>query len=144
MPDIVVAIFLTLASVIGSTIFHLEALSVIDRVSRWKGHRYLLVPGVLILVLAAHMLEIGGYAGVYFLADKVFDIGTFAGGDPSFGHLYYFAAETYSSLGLDDVLPRGALRLIVAIGSLNGILLLTWSGTFLYTFASGLRDPKAH
>lgn len=38
--------------------------------------------------------------------------------------MYYFAAETYSSLGLYDIMPHGALRLIVATGSINGIQLL--------------------
>lgn len=54
----------------------------------------------------------------------------------------YFAAETYSSLGFVDIMPHGALRLIVAIGSINGILLLAWSGAFLFAFAERIQANR--
>lgn len=140
MPDLTIALFLSLFAVVGCTIFHLEALGLAQRLTRWQGHRYLLVPGVLVAVLATHLSEIGGYALVYYLGDKVLGIGSFAKTpQPGFAHLYYFAAETYASLGLGDVVPNGSLRLIVAVGSINGILLLTWSGAFLYSFAQTLQ-----
>ena len=45
---------------------------------------------------------------------------------------FYYAAETYSSLGYGDIFPKGEIRLIASIGPLNGILLLAWSGSFLF------------
>jgi hypothetical protein len=140
MPDTVLAILLALTAIIGSTIFHLEALGLIDRYSRWSAHRYFLVPGLVLAVVATHLTEIGFYTAIYYVADRVFDIGDFVGKDKGLGHLFFFAAETYASLGLEGTAPNGMLRLIVSIGSLNGVLLLTWSGTFLCNFASRLHE----
>lgn len=138
MYDVMISIVLALSAVIGTTIFHLEALFLVSRFERQSRHPRILVPVVLMLVIAAHLVEISGYALVYWIADVPLDIGSFSGQQPSPLDMFYFAAETYSSLGLDDIMPRGALRLIVAIGSINGILLLSWSGAFLFAFADRL------
>jgi len=45
---------------------------------------------------------------------------------------FYFAAETYSTLGYGDVVPTAQLRLIASIEPLNGLMLLAWSGSFLF------------
>lgn len=107
-----------------------------DRYSRKTLHPYIVAPTVLSMVIASHLIEIAAYTGIYVLADDFFDIGSFSPVNPGALGMFYFAAETYSSLGLDDVMPHGALRLIVSIGSINGILLLAWSGSFLFAFAS--------
>ena len=146
MPDAFVAVLLSLVAVIGTTIFHFEALRLTDRYSRRALHPYVIAPSVLSLVIASHLAEIAAYTGIYALADDVFDIGSFTPVNPGALGMFYFAAETYSSLGLDDVMPHGALRLIVSIGSINGILLLAWSGSFLFAFASRFhrwRDPPS-
>jgi Ion channel len=139
MRDMIFAILLTLVAIIGTTLFHLEALGIINRFSRQTAHRHILVPAVLTLVITAHLLEILGYSIIYWVADVSLNIGYFSGEQPNFFDLFYFAAGTYSSLGLDDIMPHGALRLIVAIGSINGILLLAWSGAFLFAFADRMR-----
>lgn len=143
MYDAMISIALSLFAVIGTTIFHLEALMLAGRFERQSRHARILVPVVLLFVIAAHLAEIGGYAVIYWIADGPFDIGSFTGQQPSWLDMFYFAAETYSSLGLDDIMPHGALRLIVAIGSINGILLLSWSGAFLFAFADRLGRRRA-
>jgi len=139
MHDVFFAILLTLVAIIGTTIFNLETLGIINRFSRQTGHRHVLVPAVLTLVITAHLLEIAAYTIIYWIADVPLNIGYFSGEQPNMFDLFYFAAGTYSSLGLDDIMPHGALRLIVAIGSINGILLLAWSGAFLFAFADRMR-----
>ncbi len=139
MHDATIAITLTLIAVFGTTIFHLEALSVVTRFSRSSWHPQIHVPGVLTLVICAHLLEIAGYSLIYWIADVPLNIGWFSGEQPGLLGMFYFAAETYSSLGFDDILPHGALRLIIAIGSINGILLLAWSGAFLFAFAERIQ-----
>lgn len=54
---------------------------------------------------------------------------------------YYYAAETYTSLGYGDIYPVGEIRLMASVTPIVGILLLGWSSTFLY---SNLRLPSAH
>lgn len=43
------------------------------------------------------------------------------------------------SLGAGDVIPVGEIRLIASAASLNGILLLAWSGAFLFAVTEGGR-----
>jgi hypothetical protein len=135
----VLALARTRVAIFGTTIFHLEALSVVTRFSRSSWQPRIHVPGVLMLVICAHLTEIAGYALIYWIADVPLNIGWFSGKQPGPLGMFYFAAETYSSLGLDDIMPHGALRLIVAIGSINGILLLAWSGAFLFAFAERMQ-----
>ncbi len=79
------------------------------------------------------------YAGAYALGTYEFSLGGLSGslGRPALD-FFYFAAETYSTLGYGDLVPVGALRLIASVESLNGLLLLSWSGAFLYGV---LREP---
>ena len=97
---------------------------------------------MLTLVICAHLIEITGYALIYWIADVPFNIGWFSGEQPGPLGVFYFAAETYSSLGFVDIMPHGALRLIVAIGSITGILLLAWSGAFLVAFSERVQANR--
>lgn len=142
MHDATIAISLTLFAIVGTTIFHLEALLLVNRFAFGPRNRLVLVPGVVMLVISAHLIEIAGYALIYWIADVPLDIGLFTGRQPGPLALFCFAAETYPSLGLDDIMPHGALRLIVAVGSINGILLLAWSGAFLFNFADRMRPER--
>ena len=127
MYDATISIVLALVAVIGTTIFHLEALMLVGRFERHSRQARILVPVVLLLVIAAHLAEISGYALIYWIAIGPLDMGSLTGQRPTWLDMFYFSAETYSSLGSDNIMPHGALRLIVAIGSINGILLLSWS-----------------
>lgn len=53
------------------------------------------------------------------------------GADWFFDHLY-FSLASYTTLGLGDIMPRGALRLIAGTEALTGLVLITWSASFTY------------
>jgi Ion channel len=55
---------------------------------------------------------------------------------------FYFAAKTYSTLGYGDLVPVGALRVVASVEALNGLMLLSWSGAFLFGVLD--RDGRAH
>ena len=97
---------------------------------------------MLTLVICAHLIEIAGYALIYWIADVPLNIGWFSGEQPGPLGMFHFAAETYSSLGLVDIMPHGALRLIAAVGSINGILLLAWSGAILFAFSERVQAKR--
>ncbi len=52
---------------------------------------------------------------------------------------FYHSAVSYSTLGLSEV-PEGHLKIMTALESLTGIMLLTWSATFFYSVMG--RNPK--
>ena len=136
-----IAVFLVLAT----ALFHYSVL-------RWLSGgmaRFAMRPGrrvlcIVFIVLLAHLGEVALYAAAYATAVRVFGLGAFAGlavEQPL--DFLYFSIVTYTSLGLGDVFPSGHLRFLAGIEALNGLLLIAWSGSFLY-LAMGRLWPWEH
>ena len=143
------------AVLVGTTLIHYEAVTALDRYMRQPHKRLRLTLIVVILLLVAmHLAEIGLYAVTFAIADGPLGLGGFQGrAVMSAADYYHFAAEAYASLGSGDITATGDLRLITSITPLNGILLLAWSGSFLFSLvddwrvqtrpAAEPRDPAA-
>jgi ion channel len=130
----IVATMLAASLVIVTFLFHFWVL-------RWlSGNmaRIAMTAGVRIMVivftaLAAHLVEVGLYAGAYALGDRVLALGSFGGLTVAERlDYFYFSIVSYTSLGLGDVFPSDHLRFITGVEALNGLLLITWSGSFIY------------
>ena len=93
-------------------------------------------PKLIIVILGsslAHAAEIALYGLAIYLLAGYLGVGSL--GEPgqlSFARCLYFSAETYSSLGYGDILPRGDLRLLAGIEALNGLLLIGWTASYTY------------
>ncbi|MBO0905812.1 potassium channel family protein [Jiella sonneratiae] len=125
---------LTVAALAVTTMIHYEVIvGISDRFGR-NGHRMRrILPVALSVLVATHLLEIGAYAGAFWLARDVLRIGLLNGSGPiGFAEIFYFAAETYTSLGYGDIIPVGDIRLLASIEPVDGLLLLAWSGALLY------------
>jgi hypothetical protein len=44
----------------------------------------------------------------------------------------YFSVVTFTSLGLGDVIPHGAARMLAGVEAITGLLLIGWSATFTF------------
>lgn len=118
---------------VATTSFHYEALKWLAARARTRRITRYSIPITLILLISVHIVEILAYAFGYWLAAEPLALGQFGGrAKMSALDYFYYAAETYSSLGYGDIFPKGEIRLIASIGPLNGILLLAWSGSFLF------------
>lgn len=113
---------------------HYQLLSLVGGLSR----RYGLKAGrgiavMFLCIFIAHYLEIIVYAlGYFWLVDR-YELGSLQGNiDTGFGSFVYFSAVTYTSLGMGDIVPTGALRLLVSFEALTGLVMITWSAS--YTF----------
>ena len=95
-------------------------------------------------VIVLHLFEIALYGIAYWVGDVVVNIGDFVGRAVGFVDYVYFSAETYTTLGLGDIYPNGALRLIASIEALNGLLLLGWSASFTYLAMQKYWDEGQH
>jgi TRAP-type C4-dicarboxylate transport system permease small subunit len=92
----------------------------------------------------AHLLEIAFYALMFWYADNVAHIGGFTGlGTDGVANYFYFSAETFTSLGMGHLYPRGALRLMTSLEVLNGLLLIGWSASFTFLAMSRLWELHA-
>lgn len=132
-------LILGLCLMVGTVLFHYEGLvllaQAIRRITRY--HRYALVLCVL-GVTAIHALEILFYAIIYWIAIKLSPVALLGGGEiKNLIDCLYFSAETYATLGYGDIVPVRWLRTLVAVEPYNGVLLLSWSGTYMFTYAQG-------
>jgi hypothetical protein len=80
----------------------------------------------------AHTLEVWLYAGAFFVIYNA-GLGSLQGQvEEHFADFLYFSATSYSTMGIGDVYPAGALRLISGIEGINGLFLIAWSTSFTY------------
>lgn len=95
-------------------------------------HRFRIVIGVF-GALIAHSIEIWLFAVAYYMLPQVPGWGYLAGNfDGSFMDCIYFSYTTFTTLGFGDIEPHGYIRHLVGLESLTGLLLITWTASFLY------------
>jgi len=95
-------------------------------------HRFRIVLGV-IGSLIAHSIEICTFALAYFMLPESSKWGYLTGNyDGSLLDCIYFSYTTFTTLGFGDIQPHGPIRNLVGLESLTGLLLITWTASFLY------------
>lgn len=91
---------------------------------------------ILFLVLSLmflHVVEIWlfGLAFYVLLANPAY--GALHGGQSSaLLECVYFSAVLFTTLGLGDLVPEGAIRFLVGTEALSGFILISWSAAFTY------------
>jgi hypothetical protein len=95
-------------------------------------HRFRIVFGVL-TALVAHAIEIWVFAITYYCLDHLGGWGKFQGNyNGSLLDCAYFSFTTYTTLGFGDIEPLGDLRFLTGVESLTGLVLITWTASFLF------------
>ncbi len=83
--------------------------------------------------LAAHAVEIWVFAAAYYIGIHQLQLGELANGAvTSLMDCAYFSFTVYTTLGFGDITPHGHLRFLAGLESLTGLVLITWSASFLY------------
>lgn len=130
--------------IIAAVAFHYWALGVLLNwlPEQCGPHRnFLRAVGVLLLVMGIHLMIILGFASAMWGISQYTVLGSLGrDGVSSFMDYFYHSAVSYSTLGLSEV-PEGHLKIMTALESLTGIMLLTWSATFYYSVMG--RNPKS-
>ena len=95
-------------------------------------HRYRIVFGVF-GALVAHSVEIWIFAVAYYFMSQAEGWGKLCGNfDGSLMDCVYFSFTVFSTVGFGDIEPIGNLRYLTGIESLTGLVLITWSASFLF------------
>jgi hypothetical protein len=95
---------------------------------------------IIFALLALHIIEIWCFGLAYWGLLHVPNAG-FVHGEHSTDNLFdaiYLSATTYTTLGIGDLAPVGAIRLVSGMEALTGLLLITWSASFTYLEMSRL------
>jgi len=95
-------------------------------------HRFRIVLGVF-LALTAHAAEVWVFAISYYLMNNSEKWGDLQGNfDGSLMDCAYFSFTIFTTLGFGDIVPAGDLRFLTGLESLTGLVLITWTASFLY------------
>ena len=131
---IAVSFLISLLLVTATVLLHYELLqfaaTLPSRLTYPTRSRILIVIAV---VLAVHLIEASLYAIAYYVIQTYLQLGSLAGhleGDAL--DFFYFSIATYTTLGIGDLHPSGAMRLVAGVESLNGLVLIGWSASFTY------------
>jgi len=129
------AVFLINSSIIAlAVLIHYEFLFRISTfIPKMKiKHRFRIVFGVF-GALVAHSIEIWLFSIGYYFIPKMEGLGYLVGNfDGSLLDCVYFSYTTFTTLGFGDIEPHGHIRHLVGLESLTGLLLITWTASFLY------------
>ncbi|MBO6575023.1 MAG: two pore domain potassium channel family protein [Rhodothermales bacterium] len=126
------AFLLSMVLVCATTYLHTNL--VMRRVPAWwkDDHRPLTVMLGVSAIVLVHVVEAGLYAAGFY-AGSAMGLGSFvqeAGMGPS--DYFYFSLVTYNTLGLGDMHPTGALRMLAGVGAINGFLLISCSASVVF------------
>lgn len=95
-------------------------------------HRYRIVVGTFALLIA-HSIEVWIFSVAYYLMNSTEGWGSLTGNfDGSLMDCVYYSFTVYTTLGFGDIFPLGSLRFLTGLESLTGLLLITWTASFLY------------
>jgi len=95
-------------------------------------HRLRIVAGVF-SALAIHSLEVWIFGFSFWLMDNAEGWGELRGNyDNTLLDAVYFSFTSYTTLGTGDIHPTGDLRFLSGLESLTGLVLITWTASFLY------------
>ncbi|WP_410803548.1 potassium channel family protein [Marinobacter sp. KMM 10035] len=113
---------------------HREALVLLSRLLKnmHSHHHFRLVAAVL-GVLIAHTAQVWVFAAAFYFMHHADAWGSLAGNfNGSFLDCVYFSFSTFTTVGYGDIEPLGALRFLTGIEGLTGLVLITWSASFLF------------
>lgn len=83
--------------------------------------------------LFAHIIEIWLFAFAFYLKIQTNYFGSLEG---NFNHTLmdcsYFSFTSYTSLGFGDIKPVGDLRFLAGLESLTGLVLISWTASFMF------------
>jgi len=95
-------------------------------------HRYRIVVGVC-GSLVAHAIEIWVFAIAFYYMNLTEGWGHLDGNfSGSLMDCVYYSFTVFTTLGFGDIQPSGDLRFLTGIESLTGLVLITWTASFLY------------
>ncbi len=83
-------------------------------------------------LLTLHVAEIWIFGAGYFFMASASELSSVVGSQNNLLDMVYFSAVVYSTLGLGDLLPTGAIRFMAGTEALTGFLLISWSASFTF------------
>jgi len=130
----IIAIIINLFLVAFTVMIHYEVLyRLANQLPKEKVRpRYRVLVGVFVIIIT-HTVEIWLFAVAYYFMIKNEGFGALFGNtDQSLLDCSYYSFTTYTTLGFGDIVPTGYIRFLTGLESLTGLVMITWSASFLF------------
>jgi hypothetical protein len=134
---LLLAFVLNTLLVSGAILIHYEMLFLLDRKLPSIAHiapRFRVLVGVGV-IFVTHVIEIWLFALGYFVSLRVEGMGTVVGTPGGHGYFLdclYLSFNTFTTVGYGDFVVQGYVRYLTGIEALTGLILITWSASFLF------------
>jgi hypothetical protein len=117
-----------------AVIVHFEILSLLSRAMPRLTIRYRFRIAIGIFgALIGHIIEIWLFTFAYYVLIHTGKFGSLLGmPDGNLLDCAYFSFITYTTLGYGDIAPIGHLRFLAGLESLTGLVLITWTASFMF------------
>ncbi len=117
-----------------AVIFHYEALNRIGwLITHMRVFSQVRLMFGVMLAIIAHTIEVAIFAVAYYFMHHEKGFGILNGNfDGSFLDALYFSFTVFTTVGFGDIEPDGPLKFLTGIESLTGLVLITWTASFLY------------
>jgi hypothetical protein len=132
--SLALVVLATALVLLASFVLHFEGLSWISRIlSRLAGARRRRVLYGVLWTLALHLAEIGLFGlAIFWLMEQPGRNDIAGVASPGLADALYLSAISYSTVGFGDLAPLGPIRVLIAVESLAGLMLIAWSASFTY------------
>ncbi len=131
------AFLINTAVVIATMLIHYEALfwlsKKLPKLCQIRPKFQVLVGALCIFLV--HVLEIWLFALAFYFSSQIEGMGSLVGNLYDNGGILdcvYLSFVTFTTVGYGDVVAHGQLRYLGGIEALTGIVLITWSASFLF------------
>jgi hypothetical protein len=133
-PEVAVVSLITVAMVSVCVLLHYEALAWLSGfLPRLRMSRRPRILMLIFAILFVHSLQIFLYALAYLFLLRDPAYGSLQGIEvPNLVDCGYYSAVVFTTLGLGDITPHGAIRILTGPQSLAGFVLITWSASFTF------------
>jgi uncharacterized membrane protein YhaH (DUF805 family) len=130
----VTVVMTTIVVVVLAVVLHYESLYFLTlRLQHINLLARLRILLLIFAILATHVVEIWIFGAGYYLLTRTDGQGALLA-NHAVGLLdaVYFSAVCFTTLGLGDIVPTGAIRFLVGTEALTGFVLITWSASFTF------------
>ena len=133
--DFIIGVIVSIVAVV----IHYEAFNLltlfIEKRERLRRHHMLVV---MMGIIIAHLLEAAVFGAMFWVRKEMMDLDVFnVKNNLSLLDYYNFSLENYTSLGYGDLYIEGSRgRFLSAFESLIGLILISWSASFMFLIMS--------
>jgi len=126
-------IFANIVIVLAAVMVHAESLRLLSWLTSHVAVRtHLKLVLCVCGALVGHTVEVWLFGLAYFVMQRN-DLGGLSGSvDGDLLDCIYFSFTTFTTLGFGDINPVGPLRYLAALEALTGLVLITWTASFLF------------